>query len=187
MSAGSGASNLGYGNIYPNSNVNPSFVNVDGSTYAGSFGSNEVPSSLHSMVGAANNVVAASGNWLGGGGSRRRRIRFGRRNNLSKLYRMRKSMRRGASRRRRSNYRRRSSRRMLTRGGRRYVRKPVRRTRRQRGGEYAQYESNVPYTPGYSLGGPLAADASALASPPPYQQYNHCEDNYNHYAATQDQ
>jgi len=172
--------------------VNPSVVNVDGSTYAGGFGSNEIPFSPHSMVGAVNNVVAASGNWLGGGGSRRRRrIRFGRRNNLSKLYRMRKSMRKsmrkGASRRRRSNYRRKSYRRIRTRGVRRYGRKPVRRTRRQRGGHYTQYESNVPYTPGYSLGGPLAADASALASPPPYTSYNHCQDNYNHYAATQGQ
>jgi hypothetical protein len=182
MSAGSGASNLGYGNIYPNSNVNPNMVNIDGSTYAGGFGSDEIPSSSHSMRGASNNIIAASGNWLGAGGSRRR---FRRRNNIGKLYRMRKSMKRSASRRRRSNYRRKSSRRLRTRGVRRYGRKPVRRTRRQRGGVYTQYESNVPYTPGYSLGGPLAADASALASPPPYHQYDHCQDDYNHYAATQ--
>ena len=96
-------------------------------------------------------------------------------------------MRRGASRRRRSNYRRRSSRRMLTRGGRRYGRKPVRRTRRQRGGVYMQYESTGPFTPGYSLGGPLAANSSALASPPPYHPYDNCQDNYDHYAATQGQ
>ena len=57
------ASNLGYGGIYPNSNVNSAMVNVDGSTYAGQFGSNEIPSSSHSMRGASNNVAATSGNW----------------------------------------------------------------------------------------------------------------------------
>jgi len=174
------ASNLGYGGIYPNSNVNPAAVNVTGSTYAGGFGSNEIPASIHSMRGASNNVVAASGNWMGGmrGGSRRR---LRRRNNISKLYRMKKSMRRSSSRRRRSN-KRTGGRRMKSR---RYGRKPVRRTRRQRGGEYAQFDSNVPYTPGYSLGGPLPASLSALANPPIYHQYNNCQDNYNHYAATQ--
>lgn len=180
MSAGSGASNLGYGDIVPNSNVNPAFVNPSSATYAGSFGSNEIPHSSHSMRGASNNVVAASGNWVGGAKSKKRlRIR----NNISKLYRMKKSMRRSSSRRRRSTYRRSGGRRM--RGSRRYGRKPVRRTRRQRGGEYAQFDSNVPYTPGYSLGGPLPASLSALANPPIYHQYNNCKDNYNHYEATQ--
>ena len=178
------ASNLGYGGIYPNSNVNPAAVNVDGSTYAGGFGSNEIPASIHSMRGASNNVVATSGNWTGSlfGGSRRR---LRRRNNISKLYRMKKSMRRSSSRRRRSTYRRTGGRRIRMRGSRRYGRKPVRRTRRQRGGEYAQFDSNVPYTPGYSLGGPLPASLSALANPPIYHQYNNCKDNYNHYEATQ--
>ena len=176
----SSASNLGYGGIYPNSNVNPAAVNVDGSTYAGGFGSNEIPSSSHSMRGASNNVVATSGNWTGGESRRLRR-----RNNISKLYRMKKSMRRSSSRRRRSNYRRTGGRRIRMRGSRRYGRKPVRRTRRQRGGEYMQFDSNVPYTPGYSLGGPLPASLSALANPPIYHQYNNCKDNYNHYEATQ--
>ena len=173
------ASNLGYGGIYPNSNVNPAVVNVDGSTYAGGFGSNEIPSSSHSMRGASNNVEASSGNWTGGGS--RRRLR--RRNNISKLYRMKKSMRRSSSRRRRrSTYRRSGPRRIKSR---RYGRKSIRRMRRQRGGEYAQFDSNVPYTPGYSLGGPLPPNLSALANPPIYHQYNNCKDNYNHYEATQ--
>jgi len=176
------ASNLGYGGIYPNSNVNPAAVNVTGSTYAGGFGSDEIPASTHSMRGASNNVAAASGNWTGAmwGGSRRR---LRRRNNISKLYRMKKSMRRSSSsRRRRSTYRRSGGRRIKSR---RYGRKPIRRTRRQRGGVYTQFDSNVPYTPGYSLGGPLPASLSALANPPIYHQYNNCKDNYNHYEATQ--
>jgi hypothetical protein len=160
------ASNLGYGGIYPNSNVNPAWANVDGSTYAGGFGSNEIPASTHSMRGASNNVVAASGNWVGGGSRRR----FRQRNNISKLYRMKKSMRRNSSRRRRSVYRRSGGRRMKSR---RYGRKPVRRTRRQRGGVYTQFDSNVP------------PSLSALANPPIYHQYNNCKDNYNHYEATQ--
>ena len=41
MSAGSGASNLGYGNVAPLSNINGRYVNVDNSQYAGTFGSNE--------------------------------------------------------------------------------------------------------------------------------------------------
>ena len=172
------ASNLGYGGIYPNSNVNPNAVNVTGSTYAGQFGSDEIPSSSHSMRGASSNVAAASGNWTGGGSRRR----FRRRNNISKLYRMKKSMRRSSSRRRRSVYRRSGGRRIKSR---RYGRKPIRRTRRQRGGVYTQFDSNVPYTPGYSLGGPLPPSLSALANPPIYHQYNNCKDNYNHYEATQ--
>ena len=92
-------------------------------------------------------------------------------------------MRRSSSRRRRrSTYRRSGPRRIKSR---RYGRKPIRRTRRQRGGVYTQFDSNVPYTPGYSLGGPLPASLSALANPPIYHQYNNCKDNYNHYEATQ--
>ena len=34
----SGASNYGYGNVVPNSNVNPNYVNVTGSNYPGGFG-----------------------------------------------------------------------------------------------------------------------------------------------------
>jgi hypothetical protein len=52
-------------------------------------------------------------------------------------------------------------------------------TKRQRGG-YAQYMSNVPYTPSYSTGGPLSANNSALANPVPYQPTNNCVDNYNY-------
>lgn len=194
MSAGSGASNLGYGDVYPNSNVNPAFVNISGSTYAGGFGSNEIPKSSHSMVGASNNVEAASGNWVGGGGRSRSRRNSRRRKNISRIYKMRstkqRSMKRGAirNRRYRASYKRGGSRHMRMRRSRKYARRPVRRmrrTRRQRGGEYAQYESNVPYTPGYSLAGPLSPDLSAMANPPIYERYNHCQDNYNHYNATQ--
>jgi hypothetical protein len=182
MSAGSGASNLGYGDIVPNSNVNPAFVNVSGDTYAGGFGSNEIPHSSHSMRGASNNVEAASGNWpFIGGAKSKKRLR--RRNNISKLYRMKRSMKRSASRRRHSSHRRGGSKHMRRHGHKKA--RMSRRMRKQRGGVYTQYDSNVPYTPGYALGGPLAPSLSALANPPIYHRYNNCQDNYNHYAATQ--
>ena len=60
MSAGSGASNLGYGNIIPNSNINGRFVNPDNSHSPGPFGSNQIPG-LPGLAGAKNNVDAALG------------------------------------------------------------------------------------------------------------------------------
>ena len=66
MSAGSGASNLGYGNVAPLSNINGGYVNVDNSQYAGRFGSNEIPGTppgpLPGLAGAKSNVDAAAGN-----------------------------------------------------------------------------------------------------------------------------
>jgi len=42
--SGSGASNLGYGNINPfDTQGNPGLVNASSSNYAGSFSSNEIP------------------------------------------------------------------------------------------------------------------------------------------------
>ena len=60
MSAGSGASNLGYGNISPSSNINGRFVNVDNSHSQGTFSSNTIPG-LPGLAGAKNNVDAAAG------------------------------------------------------------------------------------------------------------------------------
>jgi hypothetical protein len=35
--------------------------------------------------------------------------------------------------------------------------------------------SNVPYTPSYSTGGPLAPSESALANPVIFERQNHCD------------
>lgn len=51
---------LGYGNITPNGNINGNYVNVDSSTYAGNFGSNEIPG-LPGLAGSKVNVDAALG------------------------------------------------------------------------------------------------------------------------------
>ena len=56
--SGSGASNLGYGNINPYS-TSP-YVNGTSSTYSGSFSSNEIPG-LPGLAGSKSNIDAAAG------------------------------------------------------------------------------------------------------------------------------
>ena len=86
MSAGSDASNLGYGHIYPNSNVNAAYVNIDSSNYPGGFGSNEIPG-LPGLAGAKSNVDAAAayvpGICLMKGGALKRKIK-----NITRKYKM---------------------------------------------------------------------------------------------------
>ena len=63
MSAGSGASNLGYGNNNPY-NTSP-YVNGTSSNYSGSFSSNEIPGTppgpLPGLAGSKLNIDAAAG------------------------------------------------------------------------------------------------------------------------------
>ena len=189
MSAGSAASNLGYANITPNSNVNGNFINKDNSHYPGGFGSNQIPG-LPVLAGAKYNVDAAAARvpgicMSGGGKNLKRKIK-----NITKRYKMsRKSMKRKASgmKRRikatlsRAVGRARSVGLARTRslaGGRR-----SRRSRRQRGG-YSQYQNNMPMTPTYSTGGVLSAGNLGLANPVPYKVLSNCTncvDNYNHF------
>ena len=63
MSAGSNASNLGYGNIAPNSNIIGKFVNVDNSHSPALFGSKWIPGTngLPGLSGAKSNIDAATG------------------------------------------------------------------------------------------------------------------------------
>lgn len=87
MSAGSAASNLGYGKIIPNSNINNNFVNKDNSHYPGGFGSNETSSFL-GLVGAKSNINAAASyipGMSGGGKKLKNKIK-----NITKRYRMNK-------------------------------------------------------------------------------------------------
>lgn len=51
------------------------------------------------------------------------------------------------------------------------------RTRRQRGGSYQQFGSNIPNSPGYTLNPNVP---SALANPMPFKSYNDCGD-VNHF------
>ncbi len=198
MSAGSGASNLGYGNVTPLSNVNGAYVNVDNSQFAGRFGSNEIqgtpPGPLPGLAGAKNNIDAAAGNvpgiclFKGGAKKLKRKIK-----NITKHY---KRMKAGSKK---INYfKKMLKKRVLSRklsrrlaGGRKrsYSQKFAggRRSsisRRQRGG-YSQYQNNQPMTPVYQVAGiNLPASELGLANPPPYVKLSNCVncvDSYNHY------
>ena len=189
MSAGSAASNLGYANITPNSNINGNFINKDNSHYPGGFGSNQIPG-LPGLAGSKYNVDAAAsrvpGICMSGGGKNLK----GKIKNITKRYKMsRKSMKRkvsGMKRRIKASLSRavgraRSvglARARSVSGGRK-----SRRRRRQRGG-YSQYQNNMPMTTTYSTGGVLSAGNLGLANPVPYKvlpNCTNCVDNYNHF------
>lgn len=202
MSAGSDASNGGYGNIPPNSNINGSYVNTTNSNYAGGFGSNEIPGTLGlpGLSGAKWNVDAAAsyvpGICMKGGAKHlKRKIK-----NISRKYKMKSgksSKKRVTSLKKRIKGRFARSHAAAAIGGRKYssARRAVAATiggkrrhgkthrRRQHGG-YAQYQNNLPMTPTYSVGGILSAANLGLANPPPIQvlpNCTNCVDNYNHF------
>jgi hypothetical protein len=187
MSAGSGASNLGYGNINPY-NTSP-YVNGTSSNYSGSFSSNEIPG-LPGLAGSKSNIDAAAGvvpgicNFKGGAKNLKRKIK-----NITKHY---KKMKSGS--RKMKSFKSRLRHRMASRkasrslarslaGGRR-----TRHRRHRRGGQrggYSQYQNNMPMTPTYQVAGiNLPASQLALANPPPatvLSNCTNCVDNYNHY------
>jgi hypothetical protein len=184
MSAGSNASNLGYGKIAPLSNIDGRYVNVDNSNSPATFGSNEVsgspPGPLPGLAGTKNNVDAAAGVYPGSsilfkGGAKnlKRKIK-----NITKKYKM-----KGGSRKRRSLRRRIKSR--YSKYSKLHRRRKT--TRKQRGG-YAQYENNFPMTQTYQVAGiNLPSNLSALANPAPFKvlpNSGSCVDNYNHYTNT---
>ena len=174
---------LGYGDVVPNSNINPAYVNSTSSTYSGSFSSNEIPG-LPGLSGAKSGIDAAAGKVPGicmsGGRSSNsmQQIRKLKRKikNISNIYKM----------KRRSHTRRLKKKlRTMTFGKRRhsshrYAKRHSARRRHQRGG-YSQYQNNMPLSQGYSLGGNLSASNSALANPPLYKPYENVIDNYNHF------
>ena len=177
--SGSGASNLGYGNIAPLSNINGSYVNVDNSQYAGRFSSNEIPGTppgpLPGLAGAKLNIDAAAGRVPGicmNGGAKKLRKKI---KNITKHY---KRMKAGSKKIRslRHRLRSRASSRSLTSqlAGRRRTRRHTRRHRKQRGG-YAQYMNNMPNTPSYQVAGiNLPSSQLGLANPPPITTLSNC-------------
>ena len=190
--SGSGASNLGYSNIVPLSNVNGQYVNVGSTNNPANFGSNEIPG-LPGLAGAKSNIDAAAGKvpgiclFKGGSKGLKRKIK-----NISKQY---KKMKAGSKKMKslklklRSRLASRMASRSLARkfaGGRRTRRRQINRRRRrtQRGG-YSQYQNNQPFSLSYSVGGVLPASQLALANPPPIASVtNNAVDNYNHYTNT---
>jgi hypothetical protein len=178
MSAGSGASNFGYGNINPYNTS--SYVNGTSSNYSGSFSSNEIPGTppgpLPGLAGAKSNIDAAAGIdpgiclFKGGAKKLKRKIK-----NITKQYKRMKAGSRKMRSLKRKLRSRAASRRMA--GGRR----SRSRSRKQRGG-YSQYQNNQPFSMSYSVGGiNLPSSQSALANPPPIQSMNNAIDNLNAY------
>jgi hypothetical protein len=175
MSAGSGASNLGYSEINP---INTSsFVNGTSSNYSGSFSSNEIPN--FGLAGTKSNIDAAAGKapgicLMGGAKKIKRKIK-----NITKQY---KKMKHGSKKMKSlKNKLKNRSRQLAFAGG--AKRKRTQRRRRQRGG-YSQYQNNMPMTPTYSVGGILSASELGLANPPPIHVLPNSTngvDNYNHY------
>jgi len=184
--SGSGASNLGYGNVFPNSNVNPSYVNIDSSTYNGGFGSNQIPG-FPGLHGDKSNVAAAAGvNPLLKGGFRRK-IK-----NITKMYKMKGKS--GKSKVKSLKKKIMSLKKQMN--GKMSMKKKTHKNKKSRKyhnskkmfrGGYSQYQNNLPYTNTYSTGGVLSASNLGLANPVPYQALSNCtncKDNYNHFTGT---
>jgi hypothetical protein len=185
--SGSGASNLGYGNLNPYS-TSP-YVNGTSSNYSGSFSSNEIPG-LPGLAGSKSNIDAAAGVvpgiclFKGGAKKLKRKIK-----NITRQY---KKMKAGSKKMRGFQQRIRSRMASRSRAGgkksRRVQRKRgSRRSKKQRGG-YGQFQNNQPITPSYQVAGiDLPASQLGLANPPPIRllpNSTNCVDNYNHYTNT---
>jgi hypothetical protein len=194
--SGSGASNLGYGNIAPLSNINGRYVNVDSSNSQGTFSSNTI-NGLPGLAGAKNNVDAAAGYvpgiclFKGGSKNLKKKIK-----NISRKYKM-----KGGTKRRRqlkSKLKAMSRKHMrvglprsrfASRAGGKFdakTNKKLRSTHKNKiyAGGYSQYQNNLPFTPTYSVGGILPANQLGLANPPPFKvlpNCTNCVDNFNAY------
>ena len=168
-------SNLGYGGINPY-NMS-SLVNGTSSNNSATFSSNEVPG-LPGLAGAKSNIDAAAGivpgicNFKGGAKKLKRKIK-----NITKRYKMKGGKKdfKTIKRKLKSRFSGRNTT-LAMRGGRKR-----RRTRRVMKGGYSQYQNNQPFNIGYSIGGVLGANESALANPGPIKAYNDVVDNYNHF------
>ena len=201
MSAGSDASNMGYGNTLPFSNINKNYVNVNSANNPLGFGSTQIPG-LPGLSGAKSNIDAAKGYvpdiCLFKGGMRAFKTKI---NKISRKYKMKSkkhtlrlkrklrskysnSSKKRTYKKKRSNTRKRTHRRRYT-GGMHNAPIPFSNIPYPPG--YHQYQNNAPITPSYSVGGPLSSNNSALANPPPISSLansTNCTDNYNHVTGT---
>ena len=198
--SGSGASNLGYSNITPLSNINGGYVNVDNSHSPGTFGSNQIPGTppgpLPGLAGTKDNVLAAAGKAPGiclfKGGAKHLKKKI---NKISRKYKMKggKNTKRIKRRIKNTFFKRVMGLKSLMktikrRSSKKHHKKSYRRV--LKGGNisyppgYSQYQNNEPITPSYSVGGILNSSDLALANPPPIKVLSNCVncvDNYNHY------
>ena len=182
--SGSGASNIGYENVYPY-NLN-SYVNGTSSNYSGNFSSNEIsgtpPGPLPGLAGAKNNINAAASNLYGissfKGGAKKLKKKI---KNITKYY---KKMKKGSKKIKTLKKRLRSKTvsKKFTKNI--YRNKKTKQRRHKQYGGYSQYQNNLPMTPSYSVGDNLPASQLALANPPPIKVLSNCVncvDNYNRY------
>lgn len=192
MSVGSGASNLGYGNMAPFSNINGRYVNVDSSNSPGTFSSNTIDG-LPGLAGAKNNVDAAAGYvpgiclFKGGSKNLKKKIK-----NISRKYKMKggtkrrhqiKSKLRAMSRKHKKSHSNFALKRVAKKDRFNNKKRSTHKNKIYSGG-YSQYQNNLPMTPSYSVGGILSANQLGLANPPPIQvlpSCTNCVDNYNHF------
>ena len=185
---------IGNLNNPPLNNINGSLVNIDGSSVTGiPFSSSTIPTGQHTLAPAGGNVQGAASIYPSsqkGGKINRKKI-----NKISRKYKMKGSKRtiRRHVRRMKSRVRSKYSKGRSTRTSRRSTR---RHSIMRVGGAFQSPMITPNYPAGhsqylnnhgslsntYSLGGPLSAGNSALASPPPYQQVINANipDNLNH-------
>ena len=155
--------------LYPWSGINHKYVNADGSSWPGGFGST-ANNRAFGYSGVSNKVAAASASKIGGSrGQIRRKIK-----NIYNKYRMSSKKRACVSRKlkrmsKRLRHKKRASR-----------RSPL----RSMSGGYYQFGSNIPNTPSYSTGNVVKGFTSAMANPVTYARLPRTTngvDNYNHY------
>jgi hypothetical protein len=150
----SGASNLGYGNTAPLSNIDGDFANIDNSHYSGNFGSNEIK-----------------------GGKRKIRA-------ISKRYKKMKAGKRKSIKRQLKTMFSHIQKTRQFAGKRRRAKKTHKRRKSQRGGYGQYYNNYPSTTVAQVAGVTLPASQLGLANPPPIQSLGNCTncvDNYNHY------
>lgn len=149
----SSASNLGYGDTVPLSNIDGQYVNVDNSNSAASFSSTQIPTT---SVGGRKSRRRKSSK-SGGRKSIKRRIKH-----ITRRYKKHGIKRIKSRLRRMTNSR------------------PKRRS--YIGGGYSQFQNNQPISMSYSVGGvELPASQLALANPPPITSMNNAVDNYSRF------
>lgn len=187
------------GNLHnpPLNNVNPNFVDIDGSTNNNLLlSSKTIPSGPHTLPGPGSNIQSAAGIIpcaQKGGKINNKKI-----NKISRKYKMKGSKKTIKRRVRkikkliRSKYARRMSRRMSrrsskrSRGSRRYMKggafQSPATTPNYPAGHSQYLNNNGSLSNTYRVGGPLSAGESALANPPIFQKVENANvpDNLNH-------
>jgi hypothetical protein len=180
------------GNAHPPlNNINGSLVNIDDSHVGGlTFSNNIIPNGIHTLPATGSNIQSAASIYpcsQKGGNINRKKI-----NKISRKYKM-KGTKRTIKRRvrklkskMRSRYAKRTSKRHSKR-----MRGGTSSRRLMSGGAavapiypagYNQYQNNQILSNTYSTGGPLGANSSALANPPPHQNVSAEPDNLIHSA-----